>query len=625
MAALGQGVRLTNDYVLPWTKAAWRTRNMSAMDRSARFLLGNKGSAYLRFLEDRTPLDASVVVPEGVGAINEQSVLQFLLMPRGIPVCGCSQTPYSESCLVCLRDPKAYVPAVGRFPEAAALEGYKHFLPFPGQSDWYRGLWVPEGTQLSESPPSGGASVPVGVAVAADVLTLLALTFLGFVIVRLLDAQADWIESVILGLPLGTGTVTWIVFLLGWAGARITIGVFVAAYLGILAAGLWLTRRFHKALRLLPAREEIQLVHPGSLRASPLAVGSWLVIIGLFSASILISVARGYSHFDAIANWALKGYAIAQQGTVFAGALWGGHGLSYPQNLHLAIALFRLLDGDVLPGSKLLFPLFTGCMLLVCFRFWRRRGLDGGWAAVGVLALFTVPVLYAHGTYGWGNIIAATYVVIGSLLSVEGILEGSTSRLPLAGLFLAFAAWTRPEGVLYAWGVVAALLLARRLVRAPHRLPKAWLAALVVVPGSYLAFSGPSLAGDEIGGVIRAFSGEALRGGLSIQPLLDLVRFSMTRFGLVSTWGYLYPLAGLLFVVGSLYRGRVLTPGIRGSLVSAGMAIAIPLGMFFAAAYSKEDLGRFLYFSFDRALLAGSALLLVWALLRASPNVKPTR
>jgi len=55
----------------------------------------------------------------------------------------------------------------------------------------------------------------------------------------------------------------------------------------------------------------------------------------------LVSIGRGYSVYDDIAIWSLKGYVIADKHSLMAAGAASGHGLAYPLNLSLAIAVFR--------------------------------------------------------------------------------------------------------------------------------------------------------------------------------------------------------------------------------------------------------------------------------------------
>lgn len=112
----------------------------------------------------------------------------------------------------------------------------------------------------------------------------------------------------------------------------------------------------------------------------------------LFGMALLTSLTRAYSTYDGIANWTLKGYGMALERSIFAGAKWGGHVLSYPQNLPLTIAMFRLADGDILPGSKLLFPLFAFSLFLGINRHLRAMGTRS-WISLLWIALLAILIL----------------------------------------------------------------------------------------------------------------------------------------------------------------------------------------------------------------------------------------
>ncbi len=106
----------------------------------------------------------------------------------------------------------------------------------------------------------------------------------------------------------------------------------------------------------------------------PTISGAGLAILlcaGVILLAGVVSIGRGYSQYDDIANWALKGYGIAEERSIFGGNVWGGHTLEYPQNVPLQIALFRLVEGDLFPASKLTFTLSFASLLLGAYLFWR--------------------------------------------------------------------------------------------------------------------------------------------------------------------------------------------------------------------------------------------------------------
>ena len=239
-------------------------------------------------------------------------------------------------------------------------------------------------------------------------------------------------------MALGLALTTWLTFLLSWAGARVSLGLFIVAWgawLLVLSAVLHCTRSIwpHEIVPRLVADARGIKGHASVVNVILVTAAAFLL-----AQIVVISVGRGYSFFDAIANWALKGYTIAQEGTIWAGKDWGGHALAYPQNLHLAISLFRLADGDALPGSKLLDPLLLSSLLVGCFQFWKRSAVPADLALGGAVVILSVPVIFFHGTIGYANLPYTAYLILGSLWVLEGTRRGSA---PVVG------AWLPPAGL----------------------------------------------------------------------------------------------------------------------------------------------------------------------------------
>ena len=96
-----------------------------------------------------------------------------------------------------------------------------------------------------------------------------------------------------------------------------------------------------------------------------------------------------------MAIWAVKGYGIAREGTIWAAGHWGDHGLAYPLNLPLLIANYRF-TGDMLPASKLIAPLFYISLCVGCLRFWLQRDVSPLTASLGAIGLAATPLLFEH-------------------------------------------------------------------------------------------------------------------------------------------------------------------------------------------------------------------------------------
>src|SRR3989304_4936448 len=143
--------------------------------------------------------------------------------------------------------------------------------------------------------------------------------------------------------------------------------------------------------------------------------------LGIFTWILFLASRAG----DGIAIWSVKGYGIAAAESIFGARQWGAFGLHYPLNLPLAIAAVRLIDGDVLPGSKIVFALFYLTLVLGCYVFLLRGGMLARVAALGTLLIATTPIVLDHGTNGYANLPMAAYLVLGGLFAIHGMVDGS--------------------------------------------------------------------------------------------------------------------------------------------------------------------------------------------------------
>jgi hypothetical protein len=175
---------------------------------------------------------------------------------------------------------------------------------------------------------------------------------------------------------------------------------------------------------------------------------------------------------------------------------WGTRTTSYPLHVPLMIASFRAVFGDVMPESKILFPLyFLGLMVLV-FDFLRQR-LNVHLAAGLTLLYGASPLIFFHARLAYANLPLTFYLTSAAIL-LDGALSSShsdeqvfipdRSRLLLSGIFFTLAAWTRPEGLVMS---VATLLLASVLLlwrTKPFGKPNQRLSAILSLCGPFLIY-----------------------------------------------------------------------------------------------------------------------------------------
>lgn len=624
IAIVVQGWLVTNDYAIQWLKAAWRTRTLTAEERGARFLLGVGGGKYMQFLKDVVPTDRAVVIPFRAGNFSEQNILQFFLIPRGIPSCGCTGEVLSEmtaECVACLRAPSHYVPAIGGFPSIDVLSDDKQFTEFPEDYAYYRGVYGPPLSEPfsneTKSEPKSPVPIPTSFLISAAIC--LSILVLGSVCISTIDRSPRPVLFVVFGFPLGLGLISFPTFVVSWIGVPITGLTFVVVFLLMLSGLLFIQhRRWGKVRGYGETFRQIWLnLHSLTLGQSLALIGA----VAVFAAATTISITRGYSTFDGIANWALKGYGIAQEGSVFAGRIWGGHSLEYPQNLHLSIAVFRLLDGDSLPGSKLIFPILMLCTVAGCYAAWRRIGIDWPLAFAGAIAIATVPILFFHSTLGFANIPFTTYIVTGSLWLSLGLVQSRQTDLILAGLAYAFAVWTRPEGIGFAFLLLASIWLAARLLRVRRAGMASVIAPIAIVSAVWLGFSAKYVKRGEIGEVLAGFASGVLDGSVNSDLFAELFNFSVNNISEPNRWGLaVYALPALLAVwAWRSHRKGPIDHSIWLVLMAGSVAFLVPLGMFLAALTIKLNSTVFLDVSFDRAMFS-ALILFFWSAVALAAN-----
>jgi len=435
-------------------------------------------------------------------------------------------------------------------------------------------------------------SLLIGLAILAGLITM------GWKITDLLIGRTSWALRSALAFPLGAGSFTYVLFLLSWAGMPLTPASVCVIYLVVLA-GLFGLR----ALRG-PSHEawEPEGTKGIPLFRSPLPQGILVALLALvFLFESVISVGQAYAAWDAVAMWGIKGYGIALEGSVLAGRSWGAHGLAYPFNIHLLVALFKMLSGDALPGSKLIFPFFLISTVLGSFAFWTRRGVPREWASAGCLLLASVPVFFVHATNGYANLPTACYLVLATFVGAEAVASGSRGGQVLAGLLLGLACWTIVEGMFFAAAILLSLVLARYLGPTGEM---HWLhisVPLAAVGGIWLFFYlRYGASGSQAMGAAHAMFASIRAGELNLYAFRMIVGY-MRRFVFdPSTWGVLFSAGLLLAIFG--FRKLVFA---RDTVLTATYLVILSTGalstlLFYLRSFVSEDFYAYLIRGFPR-------------------------
>ena len=597
---------------------------ISSIQRSAIFKINHQIASNIWWLDSYIPKDVPIVLPPSIGDLGsvftDQNLMQFYLLPRKIWLCD---SGLSTQCRKDLGNPTTVILALNNFPSPETVPG-KVFIPIPNniRKFWLDGVYIPS-TMVNMLKPSTAEQlytpdhIPFYVPFI-DILILVGLFLLGSIFTTILIKNTSWLDIGILSCPIGIGLLSWMIFITSYVGIPITVGTIVIWFIGLAAIGLIL----HKTIRKRWPRPPVVNVGQ-SLRAflikdhiGPI-IGAALVV--WFGLNAVISVGQGYSVFDAIAIWALKGYAIAFQHSIWAGELWGGHILAYPMNLQLSITIFRLFDGDLLPGSKLIFTMLTASLLMGCYKFLKQAGVSTRMALMGLLVLMTTPVFFYYSTNGMANLPFTTYLVLGILWSLEGVFKNKNDSILVGGSLLAFAAWTRPEGIGFSTIIIIAVLLFAFLLKKIKLVLNQliiFISPMILFPTTWFLLLGArEMARDQIGPTLGGSLTQISHGNFQFIYILNIVQYTFSYFTSWQNTGYFL----LIFIL----LGTILFFNIRHGkksyfpiFICLLITIIFPFGMFYNAAFAAGNgFQRFLDQSYDRAMLPAIVLIIFLGML----------
>ncbi len=630
LAAIFQTYRTTDAYIRLWREPLWRMRSMDSFERSAVLYLKPYGAKFMDFIDSVVPPGGSVVTTVNSSVFSFQNILQFFLGNQRT-IISCPESGAALS--ACLRAPDLFVPVMKGFPPAN-LDLQKKFIPY-NPADFpldgiestndaqYKGIYAPQSGPISSGITlQTPASYHPLVTLLLDLCTLVGIACLGILLAALVLKEPGLQQALILAIPLGAGLVSWVLFLLAWMGLPFTLALVILVFLVLFAVLLFLRwRQTRPNFHLLRFDRP---VWPKTIRQ-----GNWPVIAAALAlaflgiAGLIISIGRGYSLYDDIAIWSLKGYVIADHHSLLAAGKSSGHGLAYPLNLSLNVAVFRLISGDLLPGSKFIFFFLTVSLLAGAYRFWRHFGVPAVLALLGILALISVPAIYQHATFGFANLPFTAYLVLGALWSIEGLLENNRGALWIGGLLLGFAGWTRPEGIGYALSVAVSLAIFQWLRRGSLKDVLPWLAIAALIPGVWFIFSSQFVSQDQVGGAFSAMRASLKAGDFKLENIPYLYRFFIDRLQDPKVWGYLLPVVVLIALLS--FPKWISRPNPAAFLLLPAALITIfgPLILFYVEFFQNTDYATFLITSFDRAFFPAAFFFAILAVTLAGYRETP--
>lgn len=438
-------------------------------------------------------------------------------------------------------------------------------------------------------------------------LLLLAVLAIGIQVGRVLLAEAGWLDLAGLAFPLGSGVTTFALFLMSWAGLPLTWASLTLELVILLALGTFLVDRLAAGMAN---------ADPANAARARRILLPFLLGVGILAA--YLSIARSHSTYDVTGGWAIKGYGIALEGSIFAARDWGLWGLAYPLNIPLLHTAFMLVGAESIPLSKLIPTLYTLSLLFIIFRYWSVRGVATPLIVLGILFVATNPLIFLHSTMGFANLPFACYLLGAILLGLDGMRRQDRRVLLSAGVLLGLATWTRAEGVGYALVILLTFLLQWLVEGRKSGLGwTPWMAVPVALFAlTWMAFGWQAVGDSHLGVAIRGVLPRIREGELNLAELYLVPRLFLQRALGIENWGLFVPIVlGLATVglVGILLRRRRLP---WGPLLFAGATSAVPVGLFYVRSFTRiEDFQELLIRSFDRAFLPGYFMLVAAAVV----------
>jgi hypothetical protein len=447
-----------------------------------------------------------------------------------------------------------------------------------------------------------------------DLLLILCLSLVGMLLSLLMVKKMGWLELLSLSFPLGAGVLTWFVFICSWIGLPVTLWSFSLLLIIVVAFLLYLTiKRINQLGVEFPTIGGKPLTF---IRANLPSVAVWCVIAGFFFSSTIIAVGRSYSMWDSAAIWSVKGYGIVLGKSIFSAETWGAHALSYPMNIPLTVSFFRMVSGDLLPGSKFIFPLFFAATMLGIYVFWRQSHVPHFFAALGTLFIGVIPVVFFHSTIGYANLPLACYLLLGFFYSLRGMIRGDVRCQVVGGVLLGLAAWTRIEGVMYCLALVLSFLLSRWLTKRLEVNFVYWLSPLIVISGIWLIFMVIYGLESHAVLVIEGYSSGGWRY-INLPAILGIVVYLRENLLNPDLWGIYFLVVGLFIVAGVWSIKPRDHPEAFTSFIAALALGASTLTLFYVTAYrfGIDFVEGWLRRGFPRAFLPATIMFGVVAIL----------
>ncbi len=340
----------------------------------------------------------------------------------------------------------------------------------------------------------------------------------------------------------------------------------------------------------------------------------WLLLIIILGLGFsFFSIGSGFAGTDAYVLWGPKAVGIIVDG-LHGVVTRGTNTTIYP--LHVPMMLAMLLDafGDILPAAKAIFPLYYFSLLLVFYEF-LKMNFGNPLSGLSTMVLATMPLIARHARLGYANLPLVYYLVIGVILILGGL--SNSDKIPrrlslaLAGIFMAFAVWTRPEGIYLAFAIVIIGILYSAKINKFSISQFLWLIippVLITLIWKFTSkqfYLGVAEAESSLNLLITNFS----LGIYELDNVSVILLFLLRELFNYRTWGVI----GLGLVAAAMFGlngKRKLVPGSSMIFLAAATVLSFVIAMYYILPlYRNPDIYWWLGSGFNRMIMPGVSLL----------------
>jgi hypothetical protein len=284
------------------------------------------------------------------------------------------------------------------------------------------------------------------------------------------DKEFSFFDKLFLGYGLGLGFLSYTMFVIGVFGPPYTIFTITSVQVFFTIILLYLMYR-NRGIK--------DVVFPGGLRTAGneavKGVGGWKLYLSAFLAVWLFlkigivsyeCMVRPMYALDTWANWSSgakffffeKGLVLDQADEHFFGRGYRAF-LGHPLHTPLLQVWISLWQGEFHDAYAKAWSAFYFISLLGIFFLAVKRETDWFYGFVSVFFLSSVPLLVFHGIEGYADLPLAYYGLASAVCLWKYLNSGKNGYISLCGIFIAFACFTKNEGLLFFLAIAAALTL----------------------------------------------------------------------------------------------------------------------------------------------------------------------